>query len=149
MNGFFTFMAKIKTEGLAEHIASFQKLGHRLDGCIKAAVFDGARDLADSIRASGKSNSVPDKILDTLYIDTITKKGGSIGTEIGFAGYITNRNGQEVPAALIAGSFESGTSNRNYPKTGFIRKGVKQAEERALSDMEATFNDRVSKIMEE
>lgn len=149
MNGSFGFMAKIKTEGLAEHIAKFSKLGHQLDGCIKAAVFDGAKDIADAIRASGEANGIPEKILDTLYIDEIVSKSGSVGTEIGFAGYITNRYGQEVPAALIAGSFESGTSNRSYPKTGFIRKGVKQSQEKALSDMEKTFDDRVTKLMEE
>lgn len=142
-------MATFKTDGLNQTIASFSKLGHKLQGPMKASVYDGAGTLADAIRQSGNANGIPAGIMNQMYIEKIETAGGTVSTEIGFSGYYTNRYNKEVPCALIVACFESGTSDRVYPKNAFIRKGVRAAKEQALSKMESTFNETVQKIMEE
>ena len=142
-------MAKIKTTGLDELISSFNHLGRRLDGCCKAALYDGADEIADAIHASAVENNTPPEIINGLYVGKFTHNNGDYQTQIGITGYFTNRNGKQVPRALVAALFESGSSTRKYPKTGFIRKGRNNGKKKALPKMEETFNDRVQKILEE
>jgi hypothetical protein len=43
-------------------------------------------------------------------------------------GYFTNRNGERIPAPLVANMFEYGSSNRKYPKKPFFRQSFNKAQ---------------------
>lgn len=143
MNGCLGYMVKFQTSGLEDEIARLEKLGHSVDGAMTGALFEGAGVLADAIRSSGQSLGVSEKVLEGLYIAEFNKGYMSVGTEIGFTGYFKNSKGKDVARALVAACYESGTSDRRYPKNAFIRKALKTAKEQVLSTMQSAFDSRM------
>lgn len=164
-------MAKIELSGLDDYMAKLQKLGQDGPKICRAAVFEGADEVADAIRA--KIEEMPttkDKaaiiawkqetpistitedqkrgLLKGLYLKKMREEGGFIYTQIGFSGYNTTKtqkypNGQ--PNALIARSVESGSSAR--PKKPFVRPTVNAVKATAVARMQGKLIEMIDNIM--
>lgn len=161
-------MAKFKFEfdGLEDYLKQLDDMDKSATGMIKRAVYDGAAVIADAIK--GQISALPTNdgdfvpadlpivgiterqkagLIEGFGIAKMTNEGGFIGTKVGFDGYNSERtqrypNGQ--PNAMIANAINSGTSRR--PKTSFVTKAVKSAQGRAVSAMEARFDEDMKNL---
>lgn len=149
-------MAKFEFTGISEYTAALDRLSDKAEGMIKRAVFDGAKEIADAVRAEisalpevsvnppsgGQMNGVfsyeKQGLLSGMGLAKMRNAGGFIHTQVGFEGY--NRlksksypNGH--PNALIARAVNSGTSYRR--KIPFINRAVKAAQAAAEAAMRA------------
>lgn len=57
-----------------------------------------------------------------------TPSDGGINCKVGFYGYFTNKNGQRVPAPLVANVFEYGRSDLPFPKQPFMRQSFNKGQ---------------------
>lgn len=166
-------MAKIEFKGIEDYSKQLDKLGRTGLGIIKAAVYVGADEIADSVRqsieslptmASEKSaiiawrQDVPsealtqkqkDGLLQGLGLSPMQEKNGFVYTKLGFAGYNDVRtksypNGQ--PNSLIARSLESGSSARK--KHPFVRPAANRARGAAVDRMAGKVDEMLTKAME-
>ena len=65
----------------------------------------------------------------TCFFDIISKANyHKINCQAMIVGYFTNRNGERVPAPLVANMFEYGSSTRKYPKQPFFRQSFNKGE---------------------
>lgn len=166
-------MAKIELQGMDDYAAKLEKLGRTGIAISKAAVYEGADEIADAIRASvqslptveakdaivawkagrptdGITEEQKQGLLDGLSIAKMRTEGGYVNTRVDFVGYnnVQTRaypNGQ--PNAVIARAIESGSSARR--KHPFVRKAVNSAKGRAQTRMGDKIKDMVDKIMED
>ena len=67
---------------------------------------------------------------DNIIISRVykTPSDDGINCQAMIVGYFTNRNGERVPAPLVANMFEYGSSTRKYPKQPFFRKSFNKGE---------------------
>lgn len=165
-------MAKIEFSGIDDYSAKLQKLGRTGIAICKAAVYEGADEVADAIRASvqalpttrkqeaviawrreipthGLTEDQKQGLLDGLSVAKMRDDDGYVNTRIDFVGYNSVQtqaypNGQ--PNAVIARSMESGSSAR--VKQPFVRKAVNAARPRAEARMGDKIKDMVDKIMD-
>ena len=61
---------------------------------------------------------------DNIIVSRVykTPSDDGINCQAMIVGYFTNRNGERVPAPLVANMFEYGSSTRKYPKQPFFRR---------------------------
>lgn len=162
-------MAKVELSGMDAWISELRKLGENTEPVCKAAVYAGAKVIADEIRqtTSGLNRvtdaeamaayherkpvkiSVSQKIglVKSLGIAPITDKYGVVSTKVGFDGYNdvkTKRwpNGQ--PNALIARSCESGSSA--MLKQPFVRPAIQRKKDAALEAMKQAADRELEKL---
>lgn len=165
-------MAKIEFSGIDEYSAKLQKLGAAGIGICKAAVYEGADEVADAIRASVQALPTVDEksaiaawrsgkptdgiteaqkqgLLNGLSVAKMQTDGGYVNTRIDFVGYNsvqTRAYPSGQPNAVIARAMESGSSARK--KQPFVRKAANAARPRAEARMGDKIKDMVDKIME-
>lgn len=166
-------MAKIEFKGIGEYSKKLDKLGRTGVGIIKAAVYEGADEVADSVRkytsalpvyaneksaiiawrqdvpAEGLTSKQREGLLEGLGLTDMRDECGYIYTKLGFTGYndVHTRdypNGQ--PNALIARSLESGSSARK--KHPFVRPAVNTSRKRAENRMKNKIDEMLNKVME-
>lgn len=165
-------MAKIEFKGIDEYAKQLAKLGQHSKGIIKAAVFEGADEVADAVRrstsgvptvsdldaiidwrkssaADGLTAAQKQGLLDGLGLTDMRDEGGYIFTKLGFTGYNDVKthafpNGQ--PNSLIARSLESGSSARK--KHPFVRPAVNSSKARAEQRMGNKIDEMLKKIVE-
>lgn len=165
-------MAKIEFKGIDEYVKVLAKLEHGGKGIIKAAVYEGADEVADAIRANVSSlpvistheaivnwrQDVPNDgitaeqkqgLLDGFGLSPMKEEGGFIFTKAGFTGYNGVKtkaypNGQPNP--LIARSLESGSSARK--KHPFVRPAVNKSKAAAVQRMGAKLDEMLTKVVE-
>lgn len=162
-------MAKVEMRGMDAYLSELRKLGENTAPVCKAAVYAGAKVVADEMKRATQALdrvtdaeamaawhegrpvkiSVSQKIglVKSLGIAPITDKYGVVSTKIGFDGYNdvkTKRwpNGQ--PNALIALACESGSSA--MIKQPFVRPMLKRVEAAALEAMEQAANKKLEKL---
>lgn len=149
-------MAKLAFTGISEYTAMLDRLSDKAEGMIKRAVFVGAREIADEVRAEisalpevsvnpppgGKLNGVfsyeKQGLLSGMGTAKMQNANGYIHTQVGFEGYNRMKsksypNGH--PNVLIARAVNSGTSYRQ--KIPFINNAVKAALAAAEAAMRA------------
>lgn len=131
-------MAKIEFKGIEKYVRELEKLQNHGQGIIKQAVFDGAAIIADAVKAAVPADT--GDLRDSMYTAVMRNEDGYIYTQIGFAGY--DRSG--TPNQLKARVLEYGTTH--VAKRSFIRRAVNANKERAIAKMDATLNDRISKL---
>ena len=151
------------------YLSELRKLGENTTPVCKAAVYAGAKVVADEMKRATQALdrvtdaeamaayrerrptkiSVSQKIglVKSLGIAPITDKYGIVSTKIGFDGYNdvkTKRwpNGQ--PNALIARSCESGSSA--MIKQPFVRPMLKRVEKTALEAMKQAADRELEKL---
>jgi hypothetical protein len=78
---------------------------------------------------------MPRELYEALGSDNIivsrvykTPSDDGINCQAMIVGYFTNRNGERIPAPLVANMFEYGSSNRKYPKKPFFRQSFNKAQ---------------------
>ncbi len=162
-------MAKIELQGMDAWISELRKLGENTAPVCKAAVYAGAKVIADEIRqATSGLNRVTDAeamaayhekkpvkisvsqkigLVKSLGIAPITDKYGIVSTKVGFDGYNdvkTKRwpNGQ--PNALIARACESGSSA--MLKQPFVRPAIQRKKDAALEAMKQAADRELEKL---
>ena len=162
-------MAKIELQGMDAWISELRKLGENTAPVCKAAVYAGAKVIADEIRqATSGLNRVTDAeamaayhekkpvkisvsqkigLVKSLGIAPITDKYGIVSTKVGFDGYNdvkTKRwpNGQ--PNALIARACESGSSAMF--KQPFVRPAIQRKKDAALEAMKQAADRELEKL---
>lgn len=150
-------------------ISELRKLGENTAPVCKAAVYAGAKVIADEIRqATSGLNRVTDAeamaayhekkpvkisvsqkigLVKSLGIAPITDKYGIVSTKVGFDGYNdvkTKRwpNGQ--PNALIARACESGSSA--MLKQPFVRPAIQRKKDAALEAMKQAADRELEKL---
>jgi len=166
-------MAKITMNGLAEYTKQLAALGANVDGMVKAAVYEGADEVADAVREAVKAlpevktseavanwrQQVPvdgitkaqkNGLLDGLYLSKMVTAQDSIYTQLGFDGYNqvkTKAYPKGQANSMIARAVESGSSARR--KTPFVRPAVNRVKERAVQRMADKLDQSIKKMMEE
>lgn len=164
-------MAKIELTGLDDYDRKLRQLGADGAKICKAATYEGADEVADTIRAAiedmqvisdgdalvgwrtetpaaGVTSKQKQGLLNGLYLRKMQEDAGFIFTQVGFAGYNevkTRKYPSGQPNALIARSIESGSSART--KKPFVRPAVNKAKAAATERMRAKIIEMVDKIM--
>ena len=163
-------MAKFEFKGIQKYIDQLQGLEKGTDELCKAALFAGAKVLADGIKESIRGlDRVTDKmamgawkagqpskisvsqkigLIESMGVTTIREKYGRYDVKIGFDGYNsvkTDRwpNGQ--PNALIARACESGSSA--IIKQPFVRPTEKRLKSAVYEAMDEAANKKLQDIL--
>lgn len=162
-------MAKwIVGKGLDSYISYLQKIDAVTDEAIGEAVYEMAKVVADSVRASIQalptvsneaniatykkgysrlSDEEKQGLLDGFGVSPMQDDGGYINVKLGFDGYNsvkTKKYPKGQPNALIARVTESGSSYRK--KTPFIRPAVNAARKPAEKAGQAKIDEKIKSI---
>ena len=159
-------MAKFEFDGLDEYLKTLRTMDGKTNGLIKRAVYDGAAEVAKSVKSAieglpevdgyTKPYDLPVKgvtaeqkrgLINGMGLSQMNNDGGFINTKLGFDGYNSVKtkkfpNGQ--PNALIARSVNSGSSTRQ--KIPFVNNAVKSAKARAEKAMASRFDADIQAI---
>ena len=140
-------MAKFEFDGIEEYAAALADIGKAAESICKMAVYDGAGIIADSVRAEYGRYDHPyakdGDLMDHMVLSKMQNEDGFIHTKLGFPGYLKNG----APAALVARTLESGTSDDRQQKKPFVRPGVNRARTRAEAAMAAQLDKQIEQIM--
>ena len=162
-------MAKwIVGKGLDSYISYLQKIDAVTDEVIGEAVYEMAKVVADSVRASIQAlptvsneaniatykkgySRLSDKekqgLLDGFGVSPLQEDSGFVNVKLGFDGYNsvkTKKYPQGQPNAMIARVTESGSSYRE--KTPFIRPAVNAARKPAEKAGQAKIDEKIKSI---
>lgn len=162
-------MAKwIVGNGLNSYIEYLQKINAVTDEVIGEAVYEMAKVVADSVRASIQAlpavsneaniatykkgySRLSDKekqgLLDGFGISPLQEDSGFVNVKLGFDGYNsvkTKKYPQGQPNALIARVTESGSSYRE--KTPFIRPAVNASKKQAEQAGQMKIDEKIAAI---
>ena len=163
-------MAKIEMKGMDAWLSVLRRAGKATAPVCKAAVYAGAKVVADAIKQStqgldtvsdaqamanwqaGKPGkiSVSQKIglVNSLGITPIDDKYGVFSAKVGFDGYNdvkTERWPQGQPNQLIARACESGSSA--MLKQPFVRPPIKRVQGAALTEMKIAADKKMKEIL--
>lgn len=155
-------MAKIEFIGIDEYFADLNRLGDKVTGLCKRALYDGAGVVADAVRDEVQAlpttdvNGVPqdtlsyekDGLLAGLGIAKMKPNANGVSTRVDFDGY--NRlKSKAYPGghsnSMIARAINSGTSRR--PKNPFMARAVRKSRDKAQKAMAARMDADIAEIM--
>lgn len=111
-------------------IKQFEKLEINTEKMLGEMVEAGAEVARENIKAK-----MPTALRESLSSNNIiitkvykTPSDDGINCQAMIAGYFTNKNGERVPAPLVANMFEYGSSTRKYPKKPFFRQSFNKGQ---------------------
>ena len=157
-------MAKMKFKGLEEYENQLLKLQDITRECIGEAIYSGAKEIADAVKASIQSLpidnrlvkngemlngiSIPQKkgLSEGFGIARLENSNGFLNVKLGFSGYNSVKTKQYPagqPNSVIARSVNSGTSFRQ--KIPFIDNAVRQNKDAAEKAMKDKFDEALKK----
>lgn len=123
-------MARFESNLPTDLIKEFDKLEINTEKMIGEMVEAGAEVAKKNIIAN-----MPRAFYEALGSDNIivsrvykTPSDDGINCQAMIVGYFTNRNGERIPAPLVANVFEYGRSNAPYPKQPFFRQSFNKSE---------------------
>lgn len=123
-------MAKFTGELPTELIKQFETLELNTEKMLGEMVETGAEIAKQNIEAK-----MPRALRESLGSDNIivsrvykTPSDDGINCQAMIVGYFTNRNGERIPAPLVANIFEYGRSNSPYPKQPFFRQSFNKGQ---------------------
>lgn len=123
-------MARFESILPTELIKQFETLELNTEKMVGEMVQAGAEVAEQNIIAK-----MPRALYQALGSDNIiisrvykTPSDDGINCQAMIVGYFTNKNGERVPAPLVANMFEYGSSNRKYPKQPFFRQSFNKAQ---------------------
>lgn len=128
-------MARFTEQLPTELIKQFETLELNTENMLGEMVKAGAEVVRENIEAK-----MPDNLYYALGSDNIiltkvykTPSDDGINCQAMISGYFINRNGERVPAPLVANMFEYGSTKREYPKQPFFRQSFNKGQiERAM-----------------
>lgn len=123
-------MARFNAELPNDLIKEFNKLEKDTTKMLGEMTRAGAEVVLQNIKSSVPASWYSSNIMNCLKItDTYeTPSDDGINTKVAFYGYFINRNGERIPAPLVANVTEYGRSNSRYPKKPFLRRSFKRAQ---------------------
>ena len=123
-------MAKFTGELPTELIKQFETLEVNTEKMLGEMVEEGAKVARQNIEAK-----MPHALRESLGSDNIivsrvykTPSDDGINCQAMIVGYFTNKNGETVPAPLVANVFEYGRSNSPFPKQPFFRQSFNKGQ---------------------
>lgn len=123
-------MAKFTGELPTELIKQFETLEVNTEKMLGEMVETGAEVARQNIEAK-----MPSALRESLGSDNIivsrvykTPSDDGINCQAMIVGYFTNRNGERIPAPLVANVFEYGRSNSPFPKQPFFRQSFNKGQ---------------------
>lgn len=141
---------KVYTKGFEELERAFSGMGKRVTPLMKKAVYAGAGDVANNVRATMQSSiKHPTGDLESgLEINKISTVGGNVLTSVGFEGY--SNQGDARPLPIVAAVLDSGRSDQQgRNKTHFFTRAVKISRTTALQAMLNQFQQDVERAIQE
>ena len=128
-------MARFNEQLPTELIKQFETLELNTEEMLGEMVKAGAEVARENIEAK-----MPDNLYYALGSDNIiltkvykTPSDDGINCQAMITGYFINRNGERIPAPLVANMFEYGSTKRAYPKQPFFRQSFNKGQiERAM-----------------
>jgi len=109
-------------------IKQFETLEKNTDKMLAEMTEAGARVVYEDIKANVPSSWRSSGIMRCLKITKTYKTADDgVNTKVAFYGYFINRNGERIPAPLVANVTEYGRSNSIYPKRPFLRRSFNKA----------------------
>lgn len=163
-------MATFKPKGLDEYIEELEKLTGEADAMIRASVYEGAKVIADEIKAalygipvhpdkeygapgnpiSGLTAVEKEDVIDSFGLSPMRDENGFINVKTGFDGYSrhkTRKYPNGIPIPLLMRMVESGSTFQR--KTPVVRQAVNRARKAALDAMQKAFDESTESIMKE
>lgn len=111
-------------------IKQFETLEVNTEKMLGEMVEEGAKIARENIEAK-----MPRAFREALGSDNIivsrvykTPSDDGINCQAMIVGYFTNRNGERIPAPLVANVFEYGRSNSPFPKQPFFRQSFNKGQ---------------------
>lgn len=122
-------MAGFNAELPNDLIKEFETLEKNTQKMLEEMTEAGAKVVLENIRASVPQSWYGSGIMRCL---TLTKpyktpSDDGVNTKVAFYGYFINRNGERIPAPLVANVTEYGRSTSPYPKKPFLRRSFNKA----------------------
>lgn len=123
-------MAKFKAELPNDLIKQLGRLEKDTEKMLAEMTEAGAEVVLGNIKANVPSSWHSSDIMKCLKVTKSykTPSDDGINTKVAFYGYFVNRNGERVPAPLVANVTEYGRRNGKYQKRPFLRKSFKKAQ---------------------
>lgn len=123
-------MARFNAELPNDIIKEFNKLEKDTTKMLGEMTRAGAEVVMQNIKSSVPASWYSSNIMKCLKItDTYeTPSDDGVNTKVAFYGYFINRNGERIPAPLVANVTEYGRSNSKYPKKPFLRRSFKKSQ---------------------
>nr|DAG49872.1 MAG TPA: hypothetical protein [Caudoviricetes sp.] len=164
-------MAKfVVGDGLDNFVERLEELNEATEDILGKAIYEGARVVADSVKAAinelptvdddaygtdskpikGLRNYQKQGLIDGMGIASMRNDNGLLNVKIGFDGYnghATKTWPQGEPNVVIARSLESGTSWRE--KHPFVTNAVAACRDKAEKAMENKLNEELEKALGE
>ena len=121
-------MAKFQLELPTEELNEIKRLYDNADEIFGKMTKAGAEVVLNNIKANVPASFKGSNIMKCLKITKSykTPTNGGINTKVGFFGYFENKQGNRVPAPIVANVFEYGRSD--FTKRPFLRKSFRKAE---------------------
>lgn len=123
-------MAKFTGSLPTELIKQFETLELNTEKMLGEMVETGAEVARQNIEAK-----MPRALRESLGSDNIivsrvykTPSDDGINCQAMIVGYFTNKNGEKIPAPLVANVFEYGRSNSPFPKQPFFRRSFNKGQ---------------------
>lgn len=132
-------MAKFELELPNDIMKQFSDLDKNLDKMLGEMTEAGARVVLQNIKTNVPHSWFSSNIMKCLKVTKVykTPSDDGVNTKVAFYGYFINRNGEKIPAPLVANVTEYGRSNSPYPKKPFMRKSFKKADiEKAMEKIQ-------------
>lgn len=119
-------MAKFNLELPNDLIKQFEKIEKNSEKMIGDMTKAGAEVVYNNVKANVPKSWENSQIMDCLKVTKVykTPTDDGINTKIAFYGYFINKQGERVPAPLVANVTEYGESKRK--KRPFFRKSFKK-----------------------
>ena len=135
-------MAKYKAELPNDILKQFLTVDKNTDKMLAEMTEAGAKIVLANIKANVPSSWHSSNIMKCLKVSRTykTPTDDGVNTKVAFYGYFKNKNGEIIPAPLVANVTEYGRSNSPYPKQPFLRKSFKKADiERAMQAVQEKY----------
>ena len=135
-------MARFESILPTEVIKQFETLEVNTEKMLGEMVEEGAKVARQNIEAK-----MPRALREALGSDNIivsrvykTPSDDGINCQAMIVGYFVNKNGEKVPAPLVANVFEYGRSNAPFPKQPFFRQSFNKGQiEKAMLSVQEKY----------
>ena len=138
-------MARFNAEVPNDLIRQFEQLENGTERMLEEMTEAGAAVVYESIRANVPQSWYGSEIMRCLKVTRPykTPSDDGVNTKVAFYGYFINRNGERIPAPLVANVTEYGRSNSPYPKKPFLRRSFNKGKiERAMQEVQDRYIPR-------
>ena len=123
-------MARFNLELPNDVIKELGTLEKNTDKMLSEMTQAGAKIVLENIKSSVPQSWYSSNIMKCLKVTNTykTPSDDGVNTKVAFYGYFINKNGERIPAPLVANVTEYGRHNSPYPKKPFLRRSFKKAQ---------------------